>query len=66
MVLVIRLSDLVFYRGVAMRRHGCMCFHIVSAKKKKKKNKKKGRRQGKKERKEDVLAYPVDLHERGD
>jgi hypothetical protein len=37
-----------------------MCFHIVSAKKK------KGNRQGKKERKEDVLAYPVDLHERGD
>ena len=28
--------------------------------------KKKSRRQGKKERKEDVLAYPVDLHERGD
>ena len=27
--------------------------------------KKKGNRQGKKERKEDVLAYPVDLHERG-
>jgi len=32
---------------------------------KKKKKKKKGRRQSKKERK-DVLAYPVDLHERGD
>jgi hypothetical protein len=28
--------------------------------------KKKVRRHGKKERKEDVLAYPVDLHERGD
>jgi hypothetical protein len=27
---------------------------------------KKSRRQGKKDRKEDVLAYPVDLHERGD
>jgi hypothetical protein len=26
----------------------------------------KSRRQGKKDRKEDVLAYPVDLHERGD
>ena len=35
-------------------------------KKTKTKNKKKGRRQGKKERKEDVLAYPVDLYERGD
>jgi hypothetical protein len=35
-------------------------------KKTKTKNQKKGRRQGKKERKEDVLAYPVDLYERGD
>ena len=32
---------------------------------KKKKEKKTSRRQGKKERK-DVLAYPVDLHEKGD
>jgi len=47
-----------------MRRHRCMCFHIVSATTKKRK--KKGNRQGKKERKEDVLAYTVDLHERGD
>ena len=45
--------------GVAMRRHGCMCFHIVSAKK-------AGGKVRKKERKENVLAYPVDLHERGD
>jgi hypothetical protein len=43
-----------------MQRHRCMCFHIVSAT-----NKKKCRRHGKKERK-DVLAYPVDLHERDD
>jgi hypothetical protein len=51
---VIRTKQLV-------RKNGCMCFHIVSAKIKKKK---KGRRHGKKERKEDVLAYPVDLHEK--
>jgi hypothetical protein len=47
------------FRGVAIRRHRCMCFHIVSAQK-------KGRRHDKKDRKEDVLTYPVDLHERGD
>ena len=39
-----------------------MCFHIVSAKEKKR----AGDQVRKKERKEDVLAYTVDLHERGD